>query len=398
MDNIETIQNMLKDTADCYVLIDYENRNPILVSLLGEKMLTRKIFLAIPNTGKPFLISHVIDSVFLKDKEITDRIDLHLYKTWQEMLTLEKEFLSGYRTLAMDISEDGLLPRVSLADYGSVNFLIKNGHRIVSSQNIQQKLYAHFSPEEEITQKEACEELHSCMIRGFRKIKEDIEAKGYSDEYEVQSYICDLLHQEGYIYDDPCIVSINHNAADPHYGPSRSVHSRIQEGDVVLIDMWAKKNEKNSVYGDITWMAYVGETVPESVRERFAILRKAVDAGFSFLKENLPLRPVMGYEVDDVVRAVIEKAGYGEYFIHRTGHNISKDVSPHGPGANIDNYESHDTRTLIPGTSFSLEPGIYAPDFGMRLETDVYLDEGGIPHMVGGRQEEVIPLLGKDVL
>ncbi len=393
MDKIKLIQKMLEHIADAYVIVDYENRNPILLSLLGEKMLTRKIFLVVPQNKKPFLLAHVIDSVFLKEKEITDRFDLHLYKTWEEMLQMEIDLLRPYNTLAMDISDDGLLPRVSLADYGSVNYLVKTGHKVISSQDIQQMLYAHFTAEEEISQKEACKELQSCMMLGFQKIRDDILTKGYSDEYDVQSYICDLLHKDGYIYDDPCIVSVNHNASDPHYGPTESVHSRIEKGDVVLIDMWAKKNEKNAVYGDITWMGYVGTEVPEVVKERFAILRKAVDEGFAFLENESGVFPVMGFEVDDLVREVIEKAGYGEYFIHRTGHNIAKDVSPHGPGANIDNYESHDTRMLIPGTSFSLEPGIYAPDFGMRLETDIYLDDEGTPHMVGGRQEEVIAIL-----
>ena len=157
--------------------------------------------------------------------------------------------------------------------------------------------------------------------------------------------------------------------------------------------MWAKKDAPNSVYGDITWMGYVGERVPENVEKRFSILRRAVDSGFEFLKKNLPNRDVKGYEVDDIVREVIDNEGYGEYFIHRTGHNIAKDVSPHGPGTNIDNYESHDERNIIENTSFSLEPGIYAPDFGMRSETDVYIDKNRVPHMVGGRQEKVIPIL-----
>lgn len=157
--------------------------------------------------------------------------------------------------------------------------------------------------------------------------------------------------------------------------------------------MWAKLNEENGVYADITWMGYVGEKVPDKVEERFQILRRAVDAGVAFLKENLGKRRVEGYEVDDVVRAVVNEAGYGEYFTHRTGHNIAVDVSPHGPGVNIDNYESHDTREIIPGITFSLEPGIYAPDFGMRCETDVYIDENNCPILVGGRQKRVIPIL-----
>ncbi len=390
---IEEIQKRLPEEVPCWVLVDYENKNPIMVSMLGNLMLTRKIIMVIPKEKKPFLICHKIDTVFLNQERITSQFDLFVYKTWKEMLDLEESLLKEYPTLMMDISEKGLLPRVSLADYGSVEYLISLGHVVKSSQDMQQHLYAAFTEEEEKTQEEACKTLLKIKDEAFAKIKEDILNKGESDEYEIQTFICDRLHEEGYIYDDPAIVAINHNASDPHYGPSENISSKIHKGDVVLIDMWAKKDIENSVYGDITWMGYVGEEIPEAVKERFAILRKAVDSGFEFLEKNLPLRDVKGYEVDDVVRDVIEKAGYGEYFIHRTGHNISKDVSPHGPGANIDDYESHDERNLIENTSFSLEPGIYAPDFGMRSETDVYISKDRVPHMVGGRQEEVIAIL-----
>lgn len=390
---ISEIQKRLPSSVSCWVLVDYENKNPIMVSMLGDLMLTRKIIMVIPREEKPFLICHKIDTVFLNQERITSQFNLHVYKTWKEMLELERDLLKDYPTLCMDISSDGLLPRVSLADYGSVEYLLSLGHKVVSSADMQQYLYAAFSEEEEKTQIEACNTLMMIKDEAFRKIKEDILTKGESDEYEIQSFICNRLHEEGYIYDDPAIVAINHNASDPHYGPSENVSSKIHKGDVVLIDMWAKKDIPNSVYGDITWMGYVGESVPKVVEDRFAILRKAVDSGFEYLTKNLPLRDVKGYEVDDVVRDVIDKAGYGEYFIHRTGHNISKDVSPHGPGANIDDYESHDERNLIENTSFSLEPGIYAPDFGMRSETDVYVSKDRVPYMVGGRQEKVIAIL-----
>ncbi len=390
---ISEIQKRLPSSVSCWVLVDYENKNPIMVSMLGDLMLTRKIIMVIPKEEKPFLICHKIDTVFLNQERITSQFSLNVYKTWKEMLELERDLLKDYPTLCMDISSDGLLPRVSLADYGSVEYLLSLGHKVVSSADMQQYLYAAFSEEEEKTQIEACNTLMMIKDEAFRKIKEDILTRGESDEYEIQSFICNRLHEEGYIYDDPAIVAVNHNASDPHYGPSENVSSKIHKGDVVLIDMWAKKDIPNSVYGDITWMGYVGESVPKVVEDRFAILRKAVDSGFEYLEKNLPLRDVKGYEVDDVVRDVIDKAGYGEYFIHRTGHNISKDVSPHGPGANIDDYESHDERNLIENTSFSLEPGIYAPDFGMRSETDVYISKDRVPYMVGGRQEKVIAIL-----
>lgn len=391
--DIELIKKSMPDDVDAWIMVDYENKNPILVSMLGNRMLTRKIFMVIPKKEKPYLICHKIDTVFLSDENTKKNFDLHVYQTWEVMLALEKRDFASYKKVWMDVSENGLLPRVSLADYGSVSYIKDLGIEIESSGDIQQVLYAAFDENGARSQKEACETLLNIKDEAFAKIKNDILETGVSDEYKIQKFICDRLHEQGYIYDDPAIVAVNKNASDPHYGPTDKVSSPIKVGDVVLIDMWAKKDAPASVYGDITWMGYVGLEVPQEVEQRFQILRHAVDTGFMHLIDNLPLRPICGFEIDNVVREVIEDAGYGEYFIHRTGHNIASDVSPHGPGANIDNYESHDTRKLIPNTSFSLEPGIYAPDFGMRSETDVYIDSNNVPHMVGGRQTHVIAIL-----
>ncbi len=394
MNRIDKIQNYLKEeNKDAWILVDYENRNKTLVSFLGEKMLTRKIFMVFPKDGKPYLITHLIDTVFLNDEGTNSVFDLKIYKTWNEMLELEKECFKSYKNVIMDISNDGLLPRVSLADYGSVEFIKNLGINIYSSGDILEEFSAAYDEEAYNLQLLACEKTLKIKDEAFALIKKDILEKGQSDEYRIQKFICDRFHKEGMVYDDPAIVAVSKNASNPHYGPSENVHSPIYKGDVVLIDMWAKMDHKNAVYADITWMGYVGEEIPKVVEERFSILRNAVDSAFKFLEDNLPNRRVEGWEVDDVSRDVVTKAGFGEFFTHRTGHNISVDVSPHGPGVNIDNYESHDTRKIIPHISFSLEPGIYAPDFGMRVETDIYIDSNYKPHMVAGRQEKVIAIL-----
>lgn len=388
----EVVSQYLKENkVDAYVMSDYENRNPTMVSFLGDKMLTRKIFLVIKKDHLPILILHSIDSNFFRGEE--KDYELHIYHTWQEMLEEEKKVLADCSTVLMDMSENGLLPRVSLADYGTVDFIKGLGKKAVSSGDLLEMFSAAYDEEAYQGQLIACKKALQIKDEAFHLIKEDILKKGVSDEYRIQQFICDRFHQEGMVYDDAAIVAINANASNPHYAPSEKEHSPIHKGDVVLIDMWAKLDRKDGVYADITWMGYVGEKVPEKVEQRFQILRKAVDSAFAFLEENLPKRRVEGYEVDDVARKVVSDAGYGEYFTHRTGHNIAIDVSPHGPGVNMDDYESHDTRAIIPHISFSLEPGIYAPDFGMRSETDVYIDSERKPHMVAGRQEHVIPLL-----
>ncbi len=383
---------LTKEGADAWVIVDYENRNKTLVEFLGNRMLTRKIFLVFPRDKKPFIICHSIDTVFLRDEEITKAFDLKVYHTWQEMLDIEKKEFAEYKKVLMDISEFGLLPRISLADYGSVEFVKSLGIEVASSGNLLQRFSALYSDRAYELQLLANKKTLMIKDEAFAKIKELILKNGETSEYEIQKFICDRFHEEGMVYDDPAIVAIGKNASDPHYGPSEEVSSPIRKGDLVLIDMWAKMDDPEGVYADITWMGYVGEEVPEVYAKRFGILKKAIEADFEFLKNELPKRAVAGYEVDQISRDYIKEAGFAEYFVHRTGHNIAVDVSPHGPGVNIDNYESHDTREIIDGVTFSLEPGIYAPDFGMRSETNVYIKDRQ-PIYVAGHQEEIIPIL-----
>lgn len=390
---LETIQKELKhEDVDGWLLVDYENRNKTLVSFLGEKMLTRKIFVYFPKDGRPSILCHKIDSVFLKDPETLASFELKVYLSWQEMLEFEKELLEGDKRILMDISENGLLPRVSLADYGSVEYVKSLGIEVLSSADLLQRFSALYSERALELQKKACALALKIKDEAFQKIKEDVLSSGESDEYRIQSFICHRFKEEGMVYDDPAIVAVNANASDPHYGPTEKVHSPIKKGDVVLIDMWAKMDDPEGVYADITWMGYVDEVIPEKVKERFLSLRKAIEKGFHFLETELLKRRVEGYEVDRIVHNSIIEDGFGEGIVHRTGHNIAVDVSPHGPGVNIDDLESHDTREIIDGVTFSLEPGIYLPDYGMRSETDVRVADRK-PVYMAGHQLEVIPIL-----
>ncbi len=390
MTQIEIVKKYLasKD-LDAWILVDYENKNPAVVSFLGRKMLTRKIFVIVPKEGRPYVICHSIDTVFLKDDE---NFDLRVYKTWQEMLDLEKESFASYKKVCMDVSDDGLLPRVALADYGSVDFIKKLGIEVVSSGDILQKLTATLDDEAKELQREANKKVLAIKDEAFKKIASDIKNNGKSNEYEVQQFICKRFKEEGMTWDDDPIVAIGPNASNPHYGPSLEKNDDIHEDDLVLIDMWAKMDAPKGVYSDITWMGYVGEEVPKVYEARFQILKKDVDLCVEFLKKNIGKRTVSGYEVDDVSRNYINEQGYGEYYTHRVGHSIAIDVSPHGCGVNMDNYETHDFREIIPNVCFSLEPGIYAPDFGMRSETNVLID-GDQVIVVAGRQDHIIPIL-----
>ena len=391
--NLKQIQEHIQSLgADAWILVDYENKNPTLVKLLGQRMLTRKIFLVIPARDKPYLITHSIDTVYLNDEQTKDNFDLRVYKTWKQMLELEKESFKSYKKVFMDVSENGLLPRVSLADYGSVSFIASMGIEILSSADLMQYQTAVMDEKALQSQIEACKTSLKIKDEAFAFIKEKILSVGQTDEYEVQQFIAKRYLEEGMLFDEAPLVAIGINASNPHYTPTKEQYSPIKKGDLVLIDMWAKFKEPGSVYSDITWMGYVGKEVPAVYAERFEIIKAARDGAIAFLKEQLPLRDVHAYEADDVAREIITKAGYGDYFVHRLGHSIYDDDSPHGPGANLDNFESHDTRLLLDGTSFSDEPGIYAPDFGMRTETDLHI-KGKELLVVGGLQDKIIPIL-----
>ncbi|MBR1847279.1 MAG: M24 family metallopeptidase [Bacilli bacterium] len=395
MELFELQRKIEEKGADAWILVDYENHNPALVRFLGKRMLTRKIFLVVPARGKPYLITHSIDTVYLSDKEITDRFDLKVYKTWKQMLELEKECFSSYRKVFMDISENGLLPRVSLADYGSVEFISSLGIEIESSGDLLQLQTCVMDEKSLQSQVKACKTCLKIKDEAFSFIAKEIRHKGQTSELDVQQFIARRFTEENMFFDEAPLVAIGPNASNPHYTPTESAYSPIKEGDLVLIDMWAKYKEPGSVYADITWMGYVGKKVPQKYVERFAIVKAARDGAIEFLKRELKHRDVQAYEVDDVARKIITDAGYGEWFLHRLGHSIYDDDSPHGPGANLDNYESHDTRYLLDGTSFSDEPGIYTPEFGIRTETDLHI-QGKELLVVGGLQDAIIPILNLD--
>jgi methionine aminopeptidase len=391
--DLSVVRKGLRDeNADAWIIFDYENKNPTLVSIWGKRMLTRKLIAVFPRRGKPYLICHEIDRLFLEDESIKSIFSLRVYKTWKEMLALEEKSFKDYKRVLCDISDNGLLPRISLADYGSVAYLKELGLEVGSSGNILQRFSATYDDKAYKLQLLADTLALQIKDKAFAKIKELIEKNGSTSEFEIQSFIVDEFEKAHMVFDDPPIVAVGKNASNPHYGPDENHSSPIKEGDLVLIDMWAKMDDPDAVYADITWMGYVGTEVPAVYAKRFAILKEAIDRCIDFLNKELPKRKVRGYEVDDVARGYIQSQGYGKYFLHRTGHSIAVDVGPHGPGVNIDDYESHDEREIIDGVTFSLEPGIYAPDFGMRSETNVYIKKKK-PVVVAGRQDAIIPIL-----
>ena len=374
-----------------YLSLDYENANPLLKSFTAGLMLTRKVAFLFKPKGST-IIAQALDYPFLRSDPRLSSFKIVSYPDWKGYLSLLSSSLSDVSTVLMDVSEAGLLPRVSLADYGSVDFVKGLGKEIVSSANLLNALIATIDERGEASQKRAAEKLLSIKDEAFMKIAESLGNGKECDEYAIQSFIGKRFAEEGLVYDDLPIVAVNANASNPHYQPTKEHHSPIVEGDLILIDMWAKLNDQDGVYADITWMGYIGKEVPEIYARRFEIVKAARKGVIEFLQREIPNRDVFAYEADDVARKIISEAGYGDYFLHRVGHNIAVDVSPHGPGTNLDNYETHDDRKLLEGTSFSDEPGIYAPDFGMRSETNIHIRNRQAIVVAGG-QEEIIPIM-----
>ena len=238
---------------------------------------------------------------------------------------------------------------------------------------------------------EAGKAVHAAIAAAFAIIRDAVRDGQMLTEYDVQQEMMRVFAANGVETDEPPIVAVNINTANPHYAPSEHSALPIRNGDFVLLDVWAKQSKPEAVYFDVTWTGFVGETVPSRYAEIFSIVREARDAAVNLVKAAMRQgRPVYGYQVDDAARSLIGRAGYGEKFVHRTGHSIGEEV--HGNGANMDNYETHDSRQVLPGTCFSVEPGIYLDGFGVRSEVNVYIEESDA-RVTGEIQQAIVPIL-----
>jgi Xaa-Pro dipeptidase len=395
---IETIQEALKVAQlDGWLFYSFRGSDPIAANILDMPteghMATRRWFYLVPRTGEPTRILHSIE------RDVLDHLPGKklIYLPWQQLHSHLKSVLheSGKPTprIAMQYSPDAAIPYLSRVDGGTIELIRSFGVEIVSSADLVQKFESAWNDEQLAMHEEAARGLHESVNSAFVEIGNRIKSGTPTNEYDIQQYILKCFADRGMFSKDPPIVAVNGNSAMPHYGPTREHNSPINKGDFVLIDLWAKLDRPGAVYADITWTSFVGDKVPDKVTEVFNVVRDARDAATDYVKEAFAGgRTIYGWQVDDVCRAVIQKAGYGEYFIHRTGHNIHTEV--HGNGANIDNLETKDERVLIPRTCFSIEPGIYLEgEFGVRSEIDVYVGErearvtGGVP------QKEVVAIL-----
>jgi Xaa-Pro aminopeptidase len=306
-----------------------------------------------------------------------------------------KDLLSDASRIAMEYSPNASIPYVSRVDAGTLEWIRSLSVEVISSADLVQLIEARWTEEQFAGHQESARLILAAKDLAFKWIGNQLRAGNSITEYDVQCFTMERFDAMDLTTGHPPIVAVNENSGDPHYAPTAMNYRKIEEGDFVLIDLWAKQQTPTAVYADTTWVAFAGATVPDRYVEIFEIVRDARDRAVAFIREKAATEEsIYGYAVDDVVRGFITAKGYGEFFIHRTGHNIGTEI--HGNGANIDNMETRDERALIPGVCFSIEPGIYLTEFGVRSEIDVFLAQPGKDGVIVTTvpiQNEVLTLL-----
>lgn len=388
--DVQAIQQSLQRAhLDAWLFYDHHRRDPIAYRILRivPAMCTRRWYYIIPATGEPEKLVHRIERSSLAGLPGIERA----YASWTAQIAHLRQMLGGKQKIAMQYSPLNAIPYIGLVDAGTVELVRRCGAEVVSSADLVQEFEARWSPEALALHLEAGQAVHKIVRNSFASIRNAVVAGKPLDEYGLQQEILRMFGEDALESSEPPIVAVNGHSGDPHYVPTTRTSVPIAEGDFVLLDIWAKRQAPRAVYFDITWTGFAGESVPQRYAEIFEVVRQARDTGIELVQTALAFgRPVYGYEVDDAVRRVVDRHGYADLFIHRTGHSIGEDV--HGNGANMDNYETHDDRRLIPGTCFSIEPGIYLNDFGVRSEVDVYVEPRGA-RVTGEAQQAIVPIL-----
>ena len=391
MPDIKAIQAELRaSNIDGWLFCDHHHRDPIAERILGldaATMATRRWFYFIPARGEPRKLAHRIEAGALDALGGTKQ----LYASWEELHRGLRKLLAGSRKIAMQYSPENNIPYIGLVDAGTVELVRKLKKKVVTSADLVQKFEAAWTPEQLESHLEAGRIVDRVVHQAFERAAAFVREGRPLTEAELQQWMLDQFRANGLTTAEPPIAAVQPNNGNPHYEPKSGASSPIRAGDLLLLDVWAKLKRPGSVYYDITWMGYLGGRVPDAYARIFRIVREARDRAIEFVKESVARgRAIHGWEVDRVARAVIRKGGYAKQFVHRTGHSIGQEV--HGNGANMDGLETRDDRKIVPHTCFSIEPGIYLPEFGIRSEVNVYAGEREA-RVTGAMQEEILPLL-----
>jgi Xaa-Pro dipeptidase len=387
------IKEMQKDLRaaglDGWLFYDFRGRDPIALRLLQlrEGMRTRRWFYFVPAKGAPRKLLHKIESAALENLPG----GALYYAGHAELRANLKKLLAGAKRVAMQYSPKNEIPYVAMVDAGTIELVRAAGPKVASSADLVQKYEACWTAEQLASHREAGAAIDRIISDAFALAARSVREKKKITEYDLKKFILREFAAAGIVTPDGPDVAVGAHASDPHYGPTAEKSAEIREGDFLLLDVWGKTKTAGSVYYDVTWVGYLGARVPEKYAKVFKVVREARDAAVELIRSRVAAgKALQGWEVDKAARKVIEAAGYGKYFFHRTGHNIGEVI--HGNGANMDGLETHDVRRLIPLTCTSVEPGIYLKDFGIRSEVDVYIGEREA-FVTGAVQTEVLALL-----
>ncbi len=383
---LPAIQAALREQKlDAWLFYDHHHRDPIAYHVLGlpeTLMVTRRWFYLIPAAGEPCKLVHRVEPGHLDSLPGSKS----QYSAWQELWDGLKQMLAPHTRIAMQYSPNNLVPYLGLVDAGTVELLRSFGKEIVSSGDLVSQFEAAWSEEQILSHFAAAEAVDSITQAAFQEIGWRARGGG-TNEFEIQQWILEAFRRKQLVTEDAPIVAINANSGNPHYEPSATRSAPIREGDFVLLDIWAKQQTPGAVFYDITWVGVVGEPT-ELHQEVFHIVRDARDAGIAAVQTAISAgKKLAGWEVDKAARDSIAAAGYGRYFPHRTGHSIG--VTVHGNGPNMDGLETQDERLVLPNSCFSIEPGIYLPEFGVRSEVNM-LVRAGSAQVTGAIQKELV--------
>jgi len=358
--------------VDGWLLYDFQGKNPIFWQLLGiTRHATRRAYVLVAANGEATILCHRIDVTALAPFGLP----LRIYTTWRELSDALPALLSSCRRVAMDYSPGCVLPVVSRADAGTVEWVRSMGIEVVSSADLVQAAVARWSTADLADHRQAARELMASLDAALAHVAAHM-GRGLTED-QVAAFLRAEFGRRGLVTDDAPIVAVNAHAGDPHYEPGAARPTPIRPGDWLLIDLWARVDRPGTVYADSTWVATVGREPRPVEGQVFDVVRRARDAAVDAVRAAVGFaRPIAGWEVDRAARAVIENAGYGAAYTHRTGHSIGQQV--HGPGVNLDDFETRDVRILTPGVAVTIEPGIYLPEFGVRSEINLVVGEGTV--------------------
>ena len=377
--NLQAIQAALREAGhDGWLFYDHHHRDPIGERILGldpKAHVTRRWYYFVPAEGEPRKLVHRIEQGRLDALQGSKG----MYSSWQELASGLKAMLGGFRRIAMQYSPNNAIMYVSMVDAGTVEFLCTLRKEIVSSADLVAQFEAVLSEEKMVSHAAAQRAIDSILEEGWKEIGRRLRpAEGGQatlTEFDMVVWLREAMHRAGLVWENGPNVSVNQNTSDSHYEPTAEASAPIREGDFVLIDIWGRLDRPDTIFYDITWTGVVGREPTEREKLVFDTVRNARDAAIAAVRDAFTnKRTIHGFEADDAARQVIRTAGFGEFFTHRTGHNIAREL--HGPGAHLDNLETHDERTLLPCTCFSVEPGIYLPEFGVRSEVNMLTAPG----------------------